>query len=47
MEWAAIPYADGQFIVCHKGQQVKWCKDYNTAVTFIQKYNKPKRRKKL
>ena len=46
MEWAAIPFTVGQFIVCHKGQQVHLAKDYDDAIAYIQKHDKPKRKRK-
>jgi len=37
LEWAAIPWAKGKFVIVHKGQQVHTANNYNTAVSYIQK----------
>lgn len=39
-EWCAIPYAKGQYIIIHQGQQVRLCRTFQTAQKFIQTKNK-------
>ena len=44
--WAAIPLGNTKkFAVIHNGGQVKVCPNYKSAVQFIQRKSKPKKRK--
>lgn len=33
--FAAVPYCKGQFIIIHRGEQIRTCKSIRTAKNFI------------
>jgi hypothetical protein len=38
--YAAVPYAKGQFIIIHNGQQIRCCRNLTSAKNFINSENK-------
>ncbi len=46
-EYAAVPFIDGKYCVIGGGKQLKWCKDFDSAVSHIRKLTKVKTTGKL
>ena len=44
--WAAVPFGN-KFMIIHNGEQVHVANNIDTAKSFIQKQNKPKKAKRF